>query len=356
MTTDQFGITAFYPTKTSGREWFNTWSNGVPRVFQFTGGNYDLPPTSGKNQDPQDYQFIDVGSGPNTWSIDGSSGIAVWEHTFENDGGDCRPTIIDYPSGGVQPYDIATQDPPRLTWQNVEMTLYVRLIALDLTYDTPPDTWSRVIRICGRSNHFNTDNCLCDAKGYDFQLEYSPFDDHLGRISKEIIHDTYTSPSNTSIGLPITHYDHTMGIASYSRFGNVENVPLLRWIGMKLVIRNITSNGQVRLECYRDMLNGLNGGSWVKLFEFDDDGIDGNWGAISGAKRGWLDEAFAEPGGCGVTENPPLSCIEDPTPYHDNYNPIITRAGYACYFRGSGFAKIHFKNFSIREIDPLATP
>ena len=47
-------------------------------------------------------------------------------------------------------------------------------------------------------------------------------------------------------------------------------VPLSTWIGWKYVIYNVGQT--VKLEAYRDMTNGVNGGTWNKVNETVDDG------------------------------------------------------------------------------------
>lgn len=348
MATDQFGITQLYSTATGGREWFNTWGNGVPRRFRHT-SSYDIPVNQagqGINQDPQDNEFISLGAGPATWSMDGS-GIAVWRQ-YAEPVGDIRAYMgIDYPAGGTfPPYEFATQG--RQTWQNCEMTGYVRL------WKVAEGGTATVCRIVIRSDHFNIQNCNCDAKGYDYQFAISGTEatqEYAMRISKEIIHDVYTSPSDLT-NVSQSHFPDA-DISSFSEFASVKRVPLLRWVGMKYVVRNITSNGQIRLEAYRDMTNGTNGGDWVLMATLDDDGVDGHWGARSTTKRDQLDVFWASTGGCGNTTT---NCNEDPNPYVGNYNPIISRPGYGCYYRTDGCARVDLKWFSIREIDPIATP
>lgn len=341
MAADTFGITKLYDTKSGGREWFSNWHNSTSRAFRHT-SSYTIPVnTAGINQDPQDNQFISLGAGTSAWFIDGTSGIATWRQQTEGTG-DIRAYMgLDYPAGGTfQPYEISSQDPARLTWQNVEMTGYVRLwkVASGIT--------PTVTRLAVRSNHYNIQNCNCDALGYDFQFEIDAGSQYAMRLGKEIIHDVYTSPAD-EVNVARSHF---VTMPSYSRFANMQRVPMLRWVGMKFVVRTITSSGHVRLEGYRDMSNGLNGGQWIKMAQLDDDGIDMHWGAISSGKRTQLDDFWNSTGGCG---NNPTNCVESHTAIQGNYNPIITRAGYGCYYRTDGCVKVELKKFSVREIDPL---
>jgi hypothetical protein len=164
-------------------------------------------------------------------------------------------------------------------------------------------------------------------------------------MHKEILHDIYGNPSD---GVNVAQSAFPT-MPTYSRFSNVQRFPLLRWIGVKFVCRTITSSGYVRLEGYRDLSNGLNGGSWQKLLDMTDDGINGHWGASQTSTRTALDDLWASAGHCGNSGT--TNCIE--TPQVGNYNPLIQRAGYSCYIRIQNLQKVELKKFSIREIDPL---
>lgn len=363
MATDAFGITQFYPTKAGGREWISNWHNTAQRSYGHE-SSYDIPPnTAGINQDPGDNQILQLGAGKAAISTNKTTGICTWRQVDEGTG-DIRMYMgLDYPQGGTfNPWEFATQG--RQTWTNVEYTGYVRL------WKVASGATATVCRLAARSNHFNIQFCNCDAKGYDFQFEIDTGSQYAMRTGKEIIHDVYSSPTNS------TYYPNEPGyhttIPSFSQFSNVQRVPMGKWIGMKLIVRNITSNGQVRIQGYRDMSDGRHGGHWDKMTEIDDNGIESSdpindpggasWGARSDSKADQLDcfwdgttprSSFS----CTNTDYPcgnsTPHCIEDPTPYIDKYNPVITRPGYGCYYRTDGVARVEFKKFSIREIDPL---
>ena len=342
MAVDTFGITQLYATKSGGRQWFSNWHNSTSRAFRNAEGQqYDFPVTSGQNQDPQDYQYLSMAGGPTAWFIDGQSGIAQWRQEDIPPNPDnnptCRPYIIDIPPG-VNAYDIGTQVPPRLKWQNVEMTCYGRLYGIALVNNS-------FMRLSVRSNHFNISRCNCDAGGYDFNLLGYPEHAYQTLINKEIVHSIYGNPSDT---VNVAQSAFPTG-PSYSRFGDVHRFPLLRWIGMKFVVRNITATGRVKLEAYWDLLDGLNGGNWQKLADLTDDGIDGHWGASAPSTRTALDDVWASPSGCGNI-TPPALCIDTPT---HNYNPLWSRAAYSCYIRVERINRVDLKKFSVREIDPL---
>jgi hypothetical protein len=344
---DVYGITQLYTTKSGAREWFSNWhNNSGSRAFRNAANQqWSFPAVNGQNQDPNDSEYLSMAGGPTAWFIDGSSGIATWKQE-DNPPADppptCRPFIIDYPAG-INAYDIGTQDPPRQTWLNVEITAYARFhsYALDGINNS-------FMRLSARSNHFNITNCNCDGLGYDFNLIGNPSHAYAFLINKEIIHPNYGAASDM-INVAQSHF---ITIPSYSRRSNIQRFPLLRWIGMKFVVRNITSNGLVRLEAYRDLTNGNNGGDWLKLADITDDGIDSHWGANTTTTRNNLDTAWATTDGCG-TPGELDNFIESHTSRVGNYNPIITRAGYSCYIRIDSISKVELKKFSVREIDPI---
>jgi hypothetical protein len=347
MVVDQFGITQLFATKSGAREWFSKWANGHTRVMKRTGfTSYLTPPQTNSteyNVDPDDSELIDMADGPSYLYIDGAG---VLTHTqapstsgISSEGNDMRLTVCDY-KPGANSYDIANEVPARKTWTNVEVTIYAR--ALTESFGGTGGS----MRLAGRSNHFNYRYCLCDAGGYDFQL-HRKITSSTGvlRVDKEMIHDTYTTPK--------TGYSHFDTCSPYYRGDTSGGVfPMNRWVGMKLVLRTITSLGHVNIQGYRDLDNGLDGGKWVKMVEWTDTGVIGEWGATNAGRQAQLDAFWAD-NGCGTpAEGLPNRCIDTAAPYL-NYNPVYLRAGYACYFRTDHIDKMQLKKFSVREIDPL---
>lgn len=94
-------------------------------------------------------------------------------------------------------------------------------------------------------------------------------------------------------------------------------LPYHRWIGVKLVVYNTQNAESVRLELYRDLTEGVNGGKWEKLVEYTD---TGGWGNAEGC------------------------------PYASDH--IITQGGGAVLLRNTGIDEAHYKWFSVQEIIP----
>jgi len=212
------------------------------------------------------------------------------------------------------------------------------------------------LRLAARSNHFNIQNCRCDAKGYDFQLQTGPNTTGAARCLKEVIHDAYTQDSNNSQAptFPTTNINFTAHskMASFTRFSSKTWAPANHWVGMKFVLRTRAATGTVLQQGYRDLSDGTNGGNWKLVQEFEDNGIDG--GIYTSNMRTKIEGYWAATGGCGPEyATNTTHHVEDPSPYLNNYNPIVLRPGYACYFRSDGPWRLDFKKFSVREIEPL---
>jgi hypothetical protein len=111
-------------------------------------------------------------------------------------------------------------------------------------------------------------------------------------------------------------------------------MPKNTWIGYKFVVSDL-SNGNVKLEAYMDTTNGLNGGTWIKIAEFIDNGS--NFG---------VDNSSCAP---DVSAGLPLTASND-RPGSETGRPNV-----AIYFRSDGVDDdgLLYKWASIREIEPL---
>ncbi len=105
------------------------------------------------------------------------------------------------------------------------------------------------------------------------------------------------------------------------------------WVGMKLIIRNCNDGQNVDIRVYKDLTNGINGGNWVPALNTVD---IGSW---TGVYAKDLTKCLGQPTGC---RRPTQSATK-----------IFLSGGRSC-FLGSDNYMCDFKNFSIREVKPLA--
>ena len=251
---DEFGITELYPTVRDGREWFSYWGNNTNRTF-------------GSEVDPYDPQF-DTTYGDGSYTVDGNGTLIV---------------SGEYPRMYVY-------DPNRLqTWHNVEITFYAKRISEFEQID-----WAG-IQAYGRTAHVD-DYDPCTYRGYGGQMLYTG----EMKFEKEVNH----------------HVDD--GYVDNAIYKPWDEFPKDVWVGYKFVIYNEENDGQVKLELYRDMTDGLNGGQWELMTEYTD---DGHWG----------DDA------------PP--CSEDTEP-----DEVLAEPALSVYIRNDGITEAQYKKFSVREI------
>lgn len=92
------------------------------------------------------------------------------------------------------------------------------------------------------------------------------------------------------------------------------------WIGYKYIVRDVDNGTHVKLELWRDLTDGANGGSWEKLYEYVD---TGGWGA-------------------GQT---PCASGVDPA-------QIMTGRNLSVFIRDDSVSDVRYKRWSIREIAP----
>ncbi|HEX3047722.1 MAG TPA: dockerin type I domain-containing protein [Bacillota bacterium] len=266
-TKDKFGITMFNSTITNGREWFCKWDQGTERHYTW-------------GYDALDPELVFRGSGD--YTIYGSSGTHAGQMRLA--GGVPRVYVRDYLGEDTPP-------PGTRTWNNVEVTFYA------MTTSTGSNTSYAGIEAVVKTNHV-PDTDLCGTRGYGGRMLFD------GRMDfeKERCHskeDIRTTP-----------------VYNWQDQGRM---PLNTWIGYKYVARNCDNNTKVKLELYRDMTDGQNGGAWELMLTFTD--YDG-WSA-------------------GV------SCCAA----HDG-KPLL-EPNWSVYLRTDGLGEQFYKKFSIREVPPL---
>jgi hypothetical protein len=148
------------------------------------------------------------------------------------------------------------------------------------------------INIGARSEHQDVDESHLDAG----QTYYGRFTyDNRIYFAKEIQHGEYSFSKNKK----------------FNWNTNDESMPKDLWIGLKFIVRTIDSTGNVKLELYTDLTDGQNGGTWEKKLEFID---DGSWDG----------------------------------------NRIFNESGTSVFIRNDGLGMAQYKNFSIREINPIS--
>ncbi|MEO9363717.1 MAG: discoidin domain-containing protein [Nitrososphaera sp.] len=275
---DRFGIAEIVPTMPGGRVWTSTWDNGVSRTF----GN--------SKNDPSDPQFLTSKNG---------GGLGDGSYRTSGDG------ILKISGEFPRMYIV---DPAR-DWHNVEITVYGMRVS-----DTN-------IAWAGLQAHVRTaqgvlgdeDVNICDDRAYSAQLTY-PGEALFEKKTNHHTDNGYAQVNEKTV----------------FRGGMPKNV----WIGYKFIVRD-NSAGQVKLEMYMDMTNGLNGGTWTKVSEFTDTGR--NFGAGFDSCRSGVDPAL------------PL------TASNVRAGSETGRPNIAVYFRSDGVNTdgLLYKEASVREIPSL---
>lgn len=270
---DRFGITRLYPTAQGGLEWSSKWDNGDARQF-------------GNRVDPDDSWF-ETTHGIGNYTVDGKG-------TLTASGNYTRMYVHD--PANVREWS-----------ENLEITMYVNRIN-----ETQLVDYSGV-QIFARTNHGtngNENRNFCDDRGYGVLI----LTDGRWKIEKETAHHL----ANGYVDLP--------GIKPW------DELPKDTWVGVKFVLRNMDNDTKVKLELYRDMTDGFNGGRWEKMYEFTDNGT--NFGVGYGA--------------CKPSINPALPLVHSQIEAtSETRKPMLT-----VYARNE-YGTMEYSNFTIREINPL---
>src|SRR2546427_38958 len=262
---DKWGIKMLHPTITNGREWFNTWDNSHSRIL------------TANDRDPDDSMFKVSGQRDSMVVIDGK-GVATMS--------------------GTQPRMYVYDQTLALKWLNVEVTVYGERISETQLYS------SQGINIGARSTHQNEVNTPCGVNTYYSRMLYSG----NANFAKEL-----NWPDDVKKPGSINGID-------WNLFGNT-TFPYDTWIGHKFVLRTVDSGTHVRMEMWRDLTNGLNGGDWKSILNYTDTG--------------------------DMTDPITPGC---PT---NDLSHIILEAGPSIFIRNTDISAAQYKEFSVREIDPL---
>ena len=160
-----------------------------------------------------------------------------------------------------------------------------------------------------RTNHM-IDTNYCDTRGYGGRFRYDGNVD----FEKETKHDALKGYAQ---------------VASKTYWSG--GMPKSMWIGYKFVVYDIP-DGNIKLETYIDNTDGYNGGHWIKINEFMDNGS--NFGVENDA--------------CNIGIDPALRLTSSDTrPGSETVKPNL-----AVYFRsdGVGIDGLWYKKVSVREI------
>ncbi len=259
---DVFGITKLYPSAPSGAEWSSThWTGTAP---------YSIDART----DPNDPTQLSGMRGTGTLQVTGDGQLVF---------GGSQPRIYIHPTSAGP-------------WQNVEVTVYYQRVTDDET------AWGGLV-IGARSGVEGHGNEPCDAHTYYARLR------HDGRtdFEKELMH----TPSATRNSLDPSEVWPPDG-----------QLPRQTWIGFKYVIYNPPGQSTVKLESYRDMTEGADGGTWVLLNEAAD---AGDW-----------------PSQTSCAEHNPI----------DGQSAMVQFEGGVTFIRNTGVTEARYRWLSVREIAP----
>ena len=207
---DVFGITQMYPTVTAGLEWDSAWWNGDAHELTVGGNNYDAAdPLMLANQ-----------RGTGTVTVNGDGTLSM--------------------TGSQPRIYLATLD--NHPWLNVEITVYYQRL------EDAGTAWAGLV-VGARSgpNGHGTDNCT--ATTYYARFRHDGDVD----VEKELEHPASEGRESQAI------WDDAP-------------LPTNTWIGMKYIVTNQEANQHVRLQVFRDLSEGEDGGTWEPLIDTVDEG------------------------------------------------------------------------------------
>lgn len=258
---DVFGIKQLYPSAPSGAVW--------------NSGHWDA----------EAYEITARRDSRDPLGLSGMRGTGTLEVTGEGE-------LV---MRGSQPR-IYVYEPENGPWQNVEITVYYQRV-------DDEDTAYAGLVIGARSGaEGHTDSTACDAHTYYARVR----NDGAFDFEKELEHPASSTQSRVQPA------------AAWPPDGEV---PRETWIGFKFVIYNQGSNS-VKLEAYRDMTNGADGGSWSKVNETVDDG-------------GWSVETSCE------AHSP-----------ENGESDLIVLDGGTTFIRNTDVGEARYRWLTIREISP----
>lgn len=263
---DAFGIKRLYVSSASGQSWDSrSWYQSARTL-------------SSPQTDPLDPYFHVRGSG-NLLLIRGDG-------TAESSGSQIRYYIAD-PQG-------------KREWKNFEFTMYSMRIS-----ETSPPSYAG-FAVQGRTGPGHTDRLGINSDGYPIQCDGSAYTaairyDGGADFKKEIKWPNYTKKNPETV--------------LYA-----DGLPKNKWIGMKYVVYNTNNDQDVKMELWIDETDGKDGGQWVKVIEYVDNG-------------GWAIPSAEEASTCKYS-----------------IDEKLLEGGPALIVRNDGIYKQLYKNMSVREI------
>jgi hypothetical protein len=256
---DVFGIRKLYPSAASGAEWTSAHWDGETYAIS-------------ARRDPNDPSGLSGMRGTGTLEV--NDGVLTM--------GGTQPRIYVYPEDGS-------------VFRDLEITAYYQRI-------TDAGTAYAGLVIGARSGpDGHTDATACDAHTYYARVR----NDGAFDFEKELEHPASATQARVD---PSTAWPPDA------------EVPRNTWIGFKYVIYNVGQT--VKLEAYRDMTNGVNGGDWQLVNETVDDG-------------GWSVETTC-------SEHSPSGGESD----------LIQLEGGTAFIRNTDVTEALYRYVSIREIAP----
>ncbi len=264
---DLFGIAKKYATAPNGKTWTSKhWANGKARTI--TGRDPDDPTGMSANRSDRAQLYVD-GTG---------------KLQFLGSGPKAEPRLH-------------LGDRPAFLFKNVEITFYYWK-----TKDADVDWGGMVVGARSGPEGHSQSSQFCTANTY-----YARFrNDGSADFEKELKHPGSAARNRTNI------------------WNGATDLPAGKWVGMKYVVYDVTMSGKpaVKLELYRDMTQGANGGTWEKIAETVDAG-------------GW------------APPQPEPPCTNKPSDYVPTEPGVIV-------LRNTGSIKNTYKWLSAREITPPA--
>lgn len=284
---DPLGIKKIYRTTTDivggvkGREWFSTsWLNKKKRLIHGM--------LAGRDPYDPELQMLGVG----TAILRGEGTMLLT---------------------GIKPRLYLYDKRQEKRWLNTEITIYGQRIV---------ERWPigfAGINVGARSNHQSIGRCPCNGATYMGRLTY----DGRACFSKEIVHGArygYTS-------------ERPIPVVRNWWPGPLRDMPTHQWHGLKFICRTRNATNTVKFELWRDLTDGLNGGDWHKLVEYEDVG-------------GWTNPSLTL---AQINKACSQGCVDKPS----RVDPIFIRPGVSIFLRNDGLGTFYLKNFSSREINPI---